>query len=177
MKQGLPRIAAAALLLCGSAAFADQFDLTWTGAYGPGDAILTATSEGGGDWLVTSITGTQNGKTITGLLAPGTYGGNDNEIFPFASPEEDSSGLAFTAGKAEFNLFFDDLSGNKFDGDYAECKSTKTSCTSSSTLNDARKLGSFSITPVPLPNAAWLMLCGLGALFAVSRNKKRPFGF
>ena len=36
-------------------AAADTFDMTWAGGYGPGSAVLTATNEGGGNYLVTGV--------------------------------------------------------------------------------------------------------------------------
>ncbi len=61
-------------------AYGDIFDSAWTGGYGPGSAVLTATDLGGGTFLVTAISsGVQNGLGIT-LLPLLAYGENDNQI-------------------------------------------------------------------------------------------------
>lgn len=78
------------------------FNLTWTGAYGPGSAILTATDDGGGTFTVTAISGNQDGSSIVGLA---DYGDNDNEIFPSALVQLDFPGLGFAVGSTDYNLF------------------------------------------------------------------------
>jgi hypothetical protein len=87
-------IAMALFILCGSA-YGDTFDMSWTSGFGAGSGTLTANSSGGGAYLVTAINGTQNGSVVS-LFPPGTFGGNDNDIFPSGSLL-DSAGLSFTA--------------------------------------------------------------------------------
>src|SRR5215467_9381179 len=76
-------IAVVALVMLGSTrhAYGDTFTITWTGGFGSGSATLTATPQSSTEWLVTDMTGTQNGSTVT-LLGANTFGANDNDIFP-----------------------------------------------------------------------------------------------
>ncbi len=88
-----------------SSAYADTFTMTWTGAYGPGSAILTATPLGSSVYDVTALSGTQNGSTIT-LVGPGGYAANDNLIYLPPNVEFlDFPGLSFTDGLNDYNLF------------------------------------------------------------------------
>lgn len=151
------------LLLLGTAqrAHADTFNIAWDGTYGAGNAVLTATNEGSGDFLVTNITGSQNGTMISGLLAPKAFV-NDNLIFPTATPQLDSFGVSFNEGATEFNLFF-------FSSSYFECSSNV--CSSVATSSLSTPLTSFSITPAPEPSSLILLLVGLAGLVALSLRK------
>lgn len=155
-------------------AYADEFQITWTGGYGPGNAIITATNDGGGLFTVTAITGTQNGATITGLLPLQGYGGNDNDVFPSSSPVLDYHGFAFVAGGADYNLFFDNnpLTNSNVFGSYDECVSTVTPCGLAPDVNPAIPLTSFSITSTPEPSSAFLLLTGLLGLVMVIWSKR-----
>jgi CheY-like chemotaxis protein len=80
--------AGAALLFMGTphCAYADVFDLSWTGAYGPGSATLTATALGGGVFNVTALSGTQNGSSIS-LIAQASTGREAIEQFRRHRPD------------------------------------------------------------------------------------------
>jgi hypothetical protein len=167
---------AAFLLLMGTPqkTYADTFDMAWNGVYGAGTAVLTATDEGSGKFLVSSLTGSQNGTTISGLLAPGVYV-NDNLMFPTgAGPagtaQLDLLGLSFHEGATDFNIFF---FSSLFGGPnlYFECSSAV--CTSQATSNLSTALTSFSITPAPEPSSLALLLAGLAGL-AMLRLRKSP---
>ena len=77
-------------------------------AYG----MLTTAGLSGGAYTVTGISGTWNGYTITGLLPPGSYGNNDNLLFP-AGPHLDDSGISFQVnapgddGNGAVNVYYD----------------------------------------------------------------------
>lgn len=87
-------------------AYSSEFEITWTGGYGPGHALLTATNDGGGRFIVTWITGTQNGANIPGPIGAGIYGNSDNVIFPFSSPALDNMGIPFTGqGKPRATIY------------------------------------------------------------------------
>ena len=70
-----------------SPASAATFLFTFEGD-GSADASGTLTTEDtpniSGGLLITGISGTYRGAPITALLAPGTFGGNDNLLFPDA---------------------------------------------------------------------------------------------
>ena len=160
------------LLLPGTArqVFGDTFDLTWTGAYGPGTAILTATNDGGGTFTVTSISGTQNGSPILGLA---TYGDNDNEIFPSATIQLNYAGLAFAVGSTDFNLFAYTLPGDT--NVYTECSSlVATTCTGGN-VDDGLPVTSLNVTgatsAVPEPTSGGLLGLMLLAALDLLRRK------
>jgi hypothetical protein len=108
----------AVLLFMGMAghACAQTFDLTWTGAYGPGSATLTATNDGRGVYTITAISGIKNGQAIDGWSRDGwlrdgwlrdgwsrdgwsRYRDTDQAIYPFSRTNlVDFSGLAFSVG-------------------------------------------------------------------------------
>jgi hypothetical protein len=77
-----------------AAAHADSFDFSAIGSAGgfSGSGTLTASPSGGGEYLITAIAGTG----VTGLFAPNGFNGNDNLLFPSASPTLDSHGFSFT---------------------------------------------------------------------------------
>src|SRR5580700_2506517 len=95
---------------------ADSFSISWTGGFGPGSVTVDATNEGGGEFLITSLTGTQVGSPVT-LQPTNTYGNNDNLIFPGGGPsgscsagisptsQLDNCGFTFTDGTSNFNIF------------------------------------------------------------------------
>ncbi len=115
--------------------WADTFDASWTGTDGNGSATITATLVSGDEYLVTAMTGTQGGLAIT-LLAVNAYASNDNDIYYPASPEElDFSGLAFSAGGEDYDVYFDNEaedyknpSGAVLYPGYAECSSSLSAC-------------------------------------------------
>lgn len=77
-----------------AAAHADTFNFSATGSSGSfsGSGTLTASPQGGGEYLISNITGTG----VTGLIAPLGFHGNDNLLFPSATPTLDSHGFSFT---------------------------------------------------------------------------------
>lgn len=77
-----------------AAAHADTFNFSATGASGSfsGSGTFTASPQGGGEYLISAITGTG----VTGLIAPGDFHGNDNLLFPTSTPTLDSHGFSFT---------------------------------------------------------------------------------
>lgn len=75
------------------AAHADTFNFSAIGSSGPfsGAGTLTATLTSGSDYIITNITGTG----VTHLIAPGGFNGNDNMLFPTATPTLDAHGFSF----------------------------------------------------------------------------------
>jgi hypothetical protein len=160
----------AVLLSMGTAklASAETFELTWTGGYGPGDAILTATYDSGDTYTVTAISGEQNGAMITALLPPypasGQYSGNDNHIYVpgygSADQQVDVMGLGFSVGSTDYNLWY-------YPPGYWECSSAVTSgCGEGNSL----AVDSLEIVPTPEPNT--LLLLGSGVLSVLSCRKR-----
>src|ERR1700733_8260012 len=92
--QLLPNLALLSVFAIPAVVHADTFNFSAIGSSGSfsGSGTLIATSEGGGEYLITAITGTG----VTGLFAPNGFNGNDNLLFPSASPTLDSHGFSFT---------------------------------------------------------------------------------
>ena len=145
-------------------AYGDTFDISWTGGYGPGTAVLTTTDVlVSGTLTVTAITGTQNGAAISSLVAQLGYGGNNNFIYPSSFPAVDSMGLAFSVGSTDYNLFFNGPG-------YAECSSAVTPCISNADLLLSVPVTSVSLTAVPasgVPEPTSLILLSAGLLVCV----------
>jgi PEP-CTERM motif len=98
-------LAVATVLVCASPAKADSFQLTYSGFGVNGIMNLTANPLGGGLFQVTSISGTENGTAIAGMV--GGNGANyfwlpdgsgylyDNYLTPGSSPVVSNPGLLF----------------------------------------------------------------------------------
>jgi hypothetical protein len=175
MRRGVrAAIVMAALMVCAGTAghaFGDEFDVTWTGGSGPGNATVTATEQSDGiTWDVTSITGEQNGAAITGLS---NYGGADNLIFPTSFELVDEDGLAFTTASYSYNIFENPL---ELFAD-AECSSQSNgACLTIEEFITAPVLTSFSITPVtsaPEPGSMMLLMLGLFGVIGAGMYRKR----
>jgi len=164
----------AVLVVCAgtaSHAFGDEFDVSWTGAYGPGNAVVVATEQADGvTWDVTSITGEQDGAPITGLS---NYGGADDLIFPTSFELVDDDGLAFTTASYSYDifenpleLFLDAECSSQFDG----------ACLAPDEYGPAPLLTSFSIAPVtsaPEPGSVMLLTLGLLVVMGAGMYRKR----
>ena len=90
----LSSLALLSALAIPAAAHADTFNFSAVGSSGPfsGSGTLTASPNGGGGYLISAISGTG----VTGLFTPGGFHGNDNLLFPSATPTLDSHGFSFT---------------------------------------------------------------------------------
>jgi hypothetical protein len=98
------------------AASAQNYNFTLNGASSgdnanaTGSGTLALTFEGS-SWVVTSMSGTFDGNSIT-LLPAGGYAGNDNVFLPSGTPSYfDFSGLSFAANSIDYNLFYDGSTG------------------------------------------------------------------
>jgi len=138
---------------CGSAR-ADLFDFSYSGAGITASGTLTATLQSGNTYLISAITGTRNGQSITGLLAPSTFapcGCNDNLLyFPAGGDNPDGNrfidvnGFAFSTAGGTFDPFVNGIGGPYMEED------GNSSFTS---------LNSFDVTesvPAPIPGAGAL---------------------
>lgn len=165
--------------MCAKSAHATtiDFDITWSGAYGSGTAVLTTTAEGGGEYAVTGITGEQGGHAITGLSP---YASADQDVFDPGTPALDFSGLSFAIGTTDYNLFNGDGNTNvspSLQNSYDECDSAVTTCSDYSTDDSAKALTSFTITKVPTsvpePSTVALLLTGLLSFGVVGWLRKQ----
>ena len=159
-------ISKAALLLATTLAFPTSanavvvWDWSWSGTDN-GSGTLTTNDLLSGKYLITAMTGTWNGASITGLLAPGTYpnvSGNDNFLLD-GSPQLGPSGLSFetASSSSQVNLY-------KSLPDYAWLSS-----------DDGYGNGTFTATQVaavPEPETYALMLAGLAVVGAAARRRR-----
>jgi hypothetical protein len=80
-----------------------------------GGGLLTYGAVGGGEFLVTGISGTFDGAAITSLLAVGSCcapPNNDNLLLLGGGPLLDDGGIAFsTSAGADFNLYYGGIVG------------------------------------------------------------------
>jgi len=136
------------------------FDFSFSGAGISSSGSFAATQVSGDEYLVTSISGTQNGFAMT-LLPPGGYAGNDNEVFS-SGPFLDGSGLAFVLsnGTTDYNIYYDSSTGI-----YHECNST-----APCGRGDGTPI-SFNLTEVPEPGSMMLMGSGLIGLAGMAKRK------
>lgn len=86
--------------------------LTWNWSWSDyssntGSGTFTTNALSSGSYLITGISGTWDGNTITGLLAPGSccsYPPNDNLLLA-GSPQLDDGGLGFVSNGIDINLY------------------------------------------------------------------------
>jgi hypothetical protein len=181
LSRSLVIFALALLSIGATSARADSYQITFTSGL-TGVLNLTATPQGGSTDLVTSVTGSENGMAVGGLIAPNSSGfyampdGNgfayDDKLFPNSLPVFDNAGLLFTLIGSGGTLIFENLysvgsssylesaylsNGAPFPGDFSFVPVTFT-------LIDSR--------PVAAPEPSSLALCMAGLVLFIGLASK-----
>ena len=155
-------VAAAGLALTVGTANATTFDwssICATCAETNGHGTIEATFEGGDEYLVTALIGTDGGAFGNLVLLPaGAFLGNDNLIFFPSSSPFDLSGLAHTFENNSEQVDWSCSSGN--------CEITYLGVDHSATFN-------ISLEATPLPAALPLFVGGAGFIGVLARRRKR----
>lgn len=154
----------AVLILLGSAQslYADTtFDFSFAGSGIDASGSVTASFVSGDTYLVTSLSGTQNGETMT-LLPPEGYADNDNYFFT-PGPFLDIPGVSFSLpGGTDYNVYYDA-------GTYYECNNVDDGVCY---VGSGVPLTSGSLSPAPEPGTLVLFGTGLLGLAALLRRKR-----
>lgn len=176
MKFLRPVLAAAALLPLAAAmapASASTLTFDWTltgpsaslgGVTEPGSGTLTVTTGSSSD-TITAVTGTLGSFTITGLLSPGAFLGNDNLLYPTGTAPLDTNGFAVATTGGNIAIWSDFPEGTPPTGNaYGE------------NGVGGYGQGTFAISPapVPLPSSVWMLVLGLGGLGFGAKRARQP---
>ena len=99
------------LVFCfaGSTLWADTISFTYSGSGFSGAGVFTATDQLNGSWLVTAVSGQQNGIAFSGVEPLGTNGAYiyDNLVFVNSTPQLDNGGVLLFWNGGDVNLFWE----------------------------------------------------------------------
>ena len=137
-----------------------QFNMTISGA-DTGSLVLTDPAG-----LISAVTGTFDGSTVTGILPTGSIGINDNLLYA-TSPYLDGSGLSFQLATLDTHGFaFVNISWNTVQSAYF----SEQSPTSANTGGVAFGPDTVTLTSVPEPGSASLLLLAAGLAVAIRKR-------
>ncbi len=172
----LKSIAIAALGMAAIAGAGHAATFQWSysdlsGAPVSASGILDATSVGGGAFQVTSISGLRNGAAITGLA---NYAIPSQLVYS-GSPSLDYGGLAFLAGGAAFNVYYDTSTTDPYScGAVGYCEiGPGVDGTDGLAGPDPIHQINFTLTSVPEPSTWALSILGVGAVGLMLRRGRK----
>jgi PEP-CTERM motif len=150
------------LLICSAVrASADTFNFTISGSGIIASGVFITNPEVNGTFLVTGISGTQNGQVMT-LLAPGGFAGNDNLLYA-TPPLLDFAGLSYDVAGAQYNVQYNSPGHAPFVG-YGDFPSNPSA---------PWVPVNFTLTAVPEPSSMLLLGSGPLGLVHLLRHRRR----
>jgi hypothetical protein len=145
------------------------FTYTGTGVTATG-VLVTDGVLSGGAYLVTGISGARDGVAISGLVAPGGLGADDDRLLPSA-PFVDALGISYAAGGVDYN-FFESIAPTPPCAGVLEISSRRPSLACGTPIRV-----SLSVMPaaaeIPEPASAGLLGMGVAGLLARRRRVRR----
>jgi hypothetical protein len=153
-----------------TSALADTlYDFSFSGGGISGSGQFTTTSGGPGYELITAISGTTDGKTITGLLPVGAFEFNDNRLL-VPGLDFDVDGLSYALANGEWINIYSINSVPPEEGVYSQLPDSEPVFHASF---HTVSLDSVPTDPSPVPEPNSLLLLGTGGvgMFGLLRRK------
>lgn len=138
-----------------------NFSYSGTGVTAQGILTTDGTDYNQNQYLVTAISGTRNGVTITGLLPSGTYASNDNLLFPSSPNVVTGGGISYDLGSGNFVNLSSPESGVLFEVAQS---------------SGAQQITNASLSPTPVPwniSPDSMLVLGLPLFIALRMLKKK----
>jgi hypothetical protein len=153
-------LALLSVLAIPAAAHATTFDFTATGSGGgfSGTGTFVAIADGGGQYTITGISGTD----IDSLFPPGGFDGNDNLLFPTSTSLLDGHGFSFSAteGDTDFDVNIFSTGAGGYDAYFLD----------NDGFSDHIPV-TFAVSEVPEPSGLLLLGTGIAGFAGIMRRR------